>query len=219
MQITKEIFQVGGGRLSALGDAAVYLIKVEGQSGLVDAGTGQATDRIIKNIEDCGVEPEKIKYLLLTHCHFDHTGGARQMKALTGCQIIAHELEVPFLEKPDQEVTAARWYGAKLEPFVVDRKIKGQRERITLGERIIEAIHIPGHSPGSLAFMMESEGMKVLFGQDVHGPLDPSLLSDRAKYVQSLKLLISLEAEILCEGHYGVIRGKKEVKEFINSFL
>ena len=165
------------------------------------------------------MQPEKVKYLLLTHCHFDHTGGAKQIKALTGCQIIAHELEAPFLEKGDQVVTAAKWYGAKLEPFVVDRKIKGQGERISLGDRIIEAIHIPGHSPGSLAFIMESEGMKVLFGQDVHGPLDPSLLSDRAKYVQSLRLLISLEADILCEGHYGVIRGKKEVKEFIKSFL
>lgn len=219
MQITKEIFQVGGGGLSGPGDAAVYLIKVDDEGALVDAGTGQATDRIIKNIDDCGVQPEKVKYLLLTHCHFDHTGGAKQIKALTGCQILAHELEAPFLEKGDQVVTAAKWYGAKLEPFVVDRKIKGQGERISLGDRIIEAIHIPGHSPGSLAFIMESEGMKVLFGQDVHGPLDPSLLSDRAKYVQSLKLLISLEADILCEGHYGVIRGKKEVKEFIRSFL
>ena len=219
MQITREIFQVGGQGLSAPGDAAIYLIKLKDQAVLVDAGTGQATDRIIKNIDDCGVQPEKVKYLLLTHCHFDHTGGAKQIKGLTGCQILAHELEAPFLEKGDQVVTAARWYGAKLEPFVVDRKIKGQRESIAVDRRLIEAIHIPGHSPGSLAFVMESEGMKVLFGQDVHGPLDPSLLSDRAKYVQSLRLLISLEADILCEGHYGVIRGKKEVKEFISSFL
>jgi hypothetical protein len=34
-----------------------------------------------------------------------------------------------------------------------------------------------------------------------------------------LKLLISLKADILCEGHYGVIRGKEEVKDFIASFM
>ncbi len=36
---------------------------------------------------------------------------------------------------------------------------------------------------------------------------------------KSLKLLISLEADILCEGHFGVYRGKEEVKKFIRSFL
>ena len=219
MQITKEIFQVGGGGLSARGDAAVYLIKVNDKAGLVDAGTGRSTDRIIQNIRDNSVNPEQIRYLLVTHCHFDHTGGAKEIKALTGCQIIAHELEAPFLEKADQIVTAAKWYGANLDPFAVDRKIKGQRERITLGGRVIEAIHIPGHSPGSMAFVMESEGFKVLFGQDVHGPLDARLLSDRKKYNQSLKLMLSLEADILCEGHYGVVRGKEQVRDFISSFV
>ncbi|RLB19079.1 MAG: MBL fold metallo-hydrolase [Deltaproteobacteria bacterium] len=219
MQITKEIFQVGGGGLSAPGDAAVYLIKVNDEAGLVDAGAGQATDRIIQNIRDTGVNPEQIRYLLITHCHFDHTGGVRDIKKYSRCQVIAHELEAPFLEQADQVVTAAKWYGARLEPFVVDRKIKGAKGQIILGDRVIEAVHIPGHSPGSMAFLMESEGKKVLFGQDVHGPLDSSLLSDRKKYIQSLKLLLSLEADILCEGHYGIISGKEKVKEFISSFI
>jgi hypothetical protein len=68
-------------------------------------------------------------------------------------------------------------------------------------------------------YVMESEGMKVLFGQDVHGPLDASLLSNRDDYRRSLKLLLSLQTDILCEGHYGVIRGKQEVADFIGSFL
>ncbi|MBP1742060.1 MAG: beta-lactamase domain protein, partial [Deltaproteobacteria bacterium] len=59
----------------------------------------------------------------------------------------------------------------------------------------------------------------VLFGQDVHGPLDASLLSNRDDYRRSLKLLLSLQADVLCEGHYGVIKGKAEVADFIESFL
>lgn len=219
MRITSEIFQVGGGAQSAPGDAAVYLINPGEDAALVDAGTGQATDRILKNVKDYGVRPEQIKYLLITHCHFDHTGGAKEIKEITGCEIITHELEAPFLEKGDQVVTGAKWYGAILEPFTVDRKVRGDKEDIVLGSRTIEAIHIPGHSPGSMAFVMESDGFRVLFGQDVHGPLDASLLSDRDSYIKSLELLISLEADILCEGHYGVIRGKDRVKEFIRSFI
>jgi hypothetical protein len=53
----------------------------------------------------------------------------------------------------------------------------------------------------------------------VHGPLDQSLLSDREDYVNSLNLLLSMEADVLCEGHYGVFRGKEEVADFIRSFL
>ena len=219
MQITKEIFQVGGGGLSAPGDAAVYLIKVGDEAGLIDAGTGKETGRIVENITNVGTSLDQIRYLLITHCHFDHTGGAKQIKDLTKCQIIAHEFEAPFLEQGDQVVTAAKWYGAKLDPFLVDRKIKGEKENIILGGRTIEAVHIPGHSPGSMAFLIESEGKRVLFGQDVHGPLDPSLLSEETQYRKSLKLLISLKADILCEGHYGVIEGKEEVREFISSFL
>jgi len=65
----------------------------------------------------------------------------------------------------------------------------------------------------------ESEGKKVLFGQDVHGPLDASLLSKREDYVESLKLLLSLKADILCEGHYGIFMDKEAVADFIESFL
>jgi len=68
-------------------------------------------------------------------------------------------------------------------------------------------------------YVTESEGLKVLFGQDVHGPLDPSLLSNRDDYHRSLKTLLSLQADVLCEGHYGVFRGKDEVAGFIESFL
>lgn len=61
--------------------------------------------------------------------------------------------------------------------------------------------------------------MRVLFAQDVHGPLHPMLLSSREDYLHSLEHLISLEADILCEGHFGIYKGKERVKEFIESFL
>ena len=78
---------------------------------------------------------------------------------------------------------------------------------------------VPGHSPGSVVYLTESKGSKVLFAQDVHGPLHPDLLSDREKYIQSLKLLLELDADILCEGHFGVYKGKDHVKSFIKSYL
>jgi glyoxylase-like metal-dependent hydrolase (beta-lactamase superfamily II) len=219
MQITREIFQVGGGRLTSPSDAAIYLINFDGHAALVDAGTGAAQERLAANIKSCGVKPEQIEYLLITHCHYDHTGGVKALRDLVPAHIVAHELEAPFLEQGDNVVTAATWYGARLQPFGVDLKIACSKADIPLGGRILQAIHIPGHSPGSMVYLTESENMKVLFAQDVHGPLHPDLRSNTQDYQRSLQLMLSLEADILCEGHYGVYRGKKAVAKFIKGFV
>ena len=173
MHITREIFQVGGGQLTAPEDAAIYLLNFGGHAALVDAGGGRAQGQLIANIHACGVKPAQIEYLLLTHCHFDHTGGAAALKSLIGCRIVAHALEAPFLEQGDNTVTAATWYGTTLPPFQVDHKILGAEEGIFLGGRVIQALHTPGHSPGSMVYVTESEGLKILFAQDVHGPIAP----------------------------------------------
>ncbi|MDM8523457.1 MBL fold metallo-hydrolase [Desulfococcaceae bacterium HSG8] len=219
MKITDEIFQVGGGRLTSYEDAAIYLISFNGHAAIVDAGCGDSQDKLLKNIRSCGVKPDQIEYLFITHCHYDHTGGAKALKDKLQCRIISHELDAPFLEQGDNRVTAASWYDSVIQSFTVDRKLSGAREKIDLGGRIIEAVHTPGHSPGSVVYLTESDGFRVVFAQDVHGPLDPSLLSDKADYRRSLELLLSLEADILCEGHFGVYRGKDEVKDFIESYI
>jgi hypothetical protein len=53
----------------------------------------------------------------------------------------------------------------------------------------------------------------------VHGPLDPSLLSSREDYERSLKFMMGLNADILCEGHFGVYKGNNNINRFIKSFL
>jgi len=217
--ITSEIFQVGGGHLSDPQDAAVYLITINSHAAVIDAGCGASVDRILDNIQSCGVEPSGIDYLMLTHCHFDHTGGADQFRNRTGCRMIAHEKDAVYLETGDDRVTAASWYGTSLPGFGVDLKLKNSSETIDLGGRKITALHLPGHSPGSVVYLMESDGQRVLFGQDVHGPLDASLKSDRSDYQNSLQKMVALKADILCEGHFGVYKGRDQVRQFISSYL
>jgi glyoxylase-like metal-dependent hydrolase (beta-lactamase superfamily II) len=77
----------------------------------------------------------------------------------------------------------------------------------------------PGHSPGSVVYLADIDSHKILFGQDIHGPLHPSLHSDRTDYRKSLELIMGLNADILCEGHFGIFRGRDEVRNFIGSFL
>lgn len=218
-KITDEVFMVGGGRLTAPEDAAVYLIHFSGHAAIVDAGCGFAGHELIRNINRCGVDSSRIEYLLITHCHFDHTGGVHDLRSRLKCRVVAHELEAEYLERGDNRVTAAGWYGAVMKPFQVDIRLSGSETEILLGDRVVRAIHTPGHSPGSVVYVVDSCGKKILFGQDVHGPVHPDLLSDRDQYVRSLNLLLALDADILCEGHYGIFRGKQEVARFIKQFL
>lgn len=219
MEVTSEIFQVGGEGYTSAKDGACYIFRANGQSALIDAGCGFEEEQLLRNIKKTGIDPLRIQLLLLTHCHFDHSGGASSLRECLGCKIIAHEADALFLEQGNNDVTAATWYDSTLEPFTVDRTLKNKTDLINVGGRVVKSFHIPGHSPGSVAYLVESDGKRVLFGQDVHGPLHPSLLSDRALYQESLSFLISLEADILCEGHFGVIHGRDQVSNFIRSYL
>ncbi len=218
-KIKDNLWQVGGGGLTDQADAAIYLIRFGNKAALVDAGTGNGHARLKKQISQCLPADVAIEYLLLTHCHFDHTGGAEAVRRDFGCRIVAHELDALYLEAGDPEVTAASWYGARLEPLDIDIKLRGQESTLEVGTGSVTAIHWPGHSPGSVVYTARLEDQLVLFGQDVHGPIHPALLSNAQQYQASLATLRDLEADILLEGHYGIIWTKDDVREFIESFM
>jgi glyoxylase-like metal-dependent hydrolase (beta-lactamase superfamily II) len=219
MKITSNIYQVGGSDLSHSSDAAVYLVCSENEAALIDAGTGKGVNRLIGNINKTGVDLSFIKYLFLTHCHYDHTGGAEKLRELTGCRIAAHELDAEYIENGDSDVTAASWYGSYMEPVKIDIKVSGNSRDFRIGGLDLHFFHTPGHSPGSSVLTVRSDEQLVLFGQDVHGPLNDMLLSSRQDYKASLAFMLSIEADILCEGHFGVYKGKDKVRDFIESYM
>ena len=219
MKIVENLWQVGGPGYTSGEDAAIYLIRFGPRAALVDAGCGRAHDRLTENIAKVLPGEVKIDFLFLTHCHYDHTGGAEAVRKQYGCRIVAHALDAVYLEKGDSRVTAATWYGARMTPLAVDCRITGPEETFPVGNGEITAYHCPGHSPGSVVYVTEMDSRRVLFGQDVHGPLDASFLSNRDDYARSLGFMAELKADILCEGHFGVIQGQQAVRSFILSHL
>ena len=219
MKIAQNLWQVGGGGFTAAEDAAIYLIRFENQAALIDADCGRAHNQLVANISAVLPAEIPIPYLFLTHCHYDHVGGAAAIRDQYGCKIVAHRLDAPYLEKGDTTVTAASWYGTKMNPLSIDHKIQEQTERFKIGKGGLIAHHCPGHSPGSVVYRIKLADQTVLFGQDVHGPLDSSFLSNRQDYINSLKFMMTLKADILCEGHFGVFEGKEKVEKFIRSYL
>ncbi len=66
--IVEGIFQVGGSDLSDPYDASVFVITCGQDLVMIDCGAGKAPGAIVENIEEAGLDPQRITTLVLTHC-------------------------------------------------------------------------------------------------------------------------------------------------------
>jgi glyoxylase-like metal-dependent hydrolase (beta-lactamase superfamily II) len=62
------------------------------------------------------------------------------------------------------------------------------------------------------------DSTKILFGQDIHGPIIPGI-SNLSDYQASLRKIIDLEADILCEGHFGIFKPAERVQKYIKGYI
>ena len=129
IRIKNNLWQVGGRGLTDPSDAAIYLVRFGDKAALIDAGSGRDHPQLIKNIAEC-LEPNvQLEYLLLTHCHFDHTGGAQAVRDEYGCRIVAHELDAIYLESGDNRVTGASLameHASNRSPSISDCRAKNR---------------------------------------------------------------------------------------------
>jgi len=216
LEVCKDVYLVGGGSLSHSYDCAVYLIDA-GDLILIDSGAGLSFDTLVKNIESLKLNPQNLKAVIATHAHIDHIGSLYRFKKTFGTEVIAHEMDVAAIEEGTN--TGAEAYQVAYSPCKVDRIIKGTETRIKYTRYELIVIHIPGHTPGSVAVYLDIAGKRVLFGQDIHGPYNPEWGADIAKARISLQRLIDVKADILCEGHFGIYTPAEKIRQFINSYL
>lgn len=216
-EIVKDIFIVGGPEITDSRDGCIYLFNL-GELILIDAGAGWSVDKIVGNIKKLGLDPANLSKIILTHCHIDHIGGVPDLKMRFGAIIFLHQLDAPPLENGDQTLTAATWYQTKFPPTSVDVKFSLPEEALEIGGQTIHCLHTPGHTPGSISIYLDRDGKRVLFAQDLHGPLLEEFGSSLKDWDDSTKKLLNLEADILCEGHFGIYKTKKDVRNYIFSY-
>ncbi len=210
-QIIKNIYHVGDNECS------VYLVDTQSDQGLVLIDAGMNLN-MIKQINFHEMRFEDIQHCILTHCHIDHIGICAELaRELPDIKFYAHELDAAPIEETGHDGrTAASWYGVRYNPVKLYQKFDSDTV-LKLGSYDFQCIHTPGHTPGSISILVESEGKKVLFGQDLHGPFNESFLSDLKDYQQSMHKLLNLEADILCEGHFGIFKPASQVKKYIET--
>ncbi len=217
-EIHNGIYIVGSSDITDPKDCCVYLLDL-GELVLIDAGAGTSVSSIAGNIEKLGFDVSKVSTIILTHCHIDHVGGAGELKKLSGAKIVMHELDAGPVERGDGRMTAASWYGVNFLPLPVDIKFSGGKEVLAFGDEDVVLLHTPGHTPGSISVYVDKDGKRVLFGQDIHGPFLADFGANMAHWQSSMELLISLKADILCEGHFGIYEPGEKVTDYIERYL
>jgi len=213
-KIIKNIYYIGSS------GCEVYLVNPQGKEGFVLIDCGMDF-QMIKDISKEGFDPNDINHCIITHCHIDHIGACHRLKEFNpDIKFYAHELDAQAIEEPDHDQqTAASWYGATYKPVNLYKKFSEDIEILTLGNVEFKIIHTPGHTPGSISVLVKSDGKKVLFGQDIHGPFYESFGSNLKAYQKSMQKLLEMEPDILCEGHFGTIKPAKEVEKYIKNYM
>ncbi len=101
-----------------------------------------------------------IKYIINTHCHFDHTLGNGELMKATGAPLVAHRAEAPILEAGG----GASLFGLRVANSPPANVLVDEGHVITLGQVKLKVLHTPGHSPGGISLYNEEEG--ILFSGD-----------------------------------------------------
>src|SRR5678816_878940 len=140
-KVMDDLFYVGPGFVSA------WIIPTSEGLIMIDTGQEPYVDTEIANIQKVGFDAKNVKYILLTHGHLDHFGGANKIKALSGARVALTAVDWDFMEQQAK----ARPPKAGDEPPARDMVIK-EGDTITLGDTKIKIYVLPGHTPGSAAY-------------------------------------------------------------------
>lgn len=128
---------------------------------IIDPGnfSEEETATLLKFISDNGL---KVQNILLTHAHIDHVLGLQKVYDQYKVPVLIHPLEQEMLDRNPMD---ANRFGFFFKPFAGKISYINENETVTLGNHEFKIIHVPGHSPGSVAFYNEAQ--KFMISGDV----------------------------------------------------
>ena len=133
---------------------------------LGDEKTGEAVvidpgDEVEKVLDVLARHKLKARYIVATHAHLDHVGGVEQLQRATGAAVLMHEADLPLY---DNLGIQAEMLGLPPPATVdVDRFLK-EGGTLRCGSMVLEVLHTPGHSPGSLSLHLAGDRRKIFSG-------------------------------------------------------
>lgn len=128
-----------------------YYVFRDGSDEVVIIDPGDRGDIVYQDAKSLGCN--KIAGILLTHGHGDHTGGALQLKELTGAKIYAYEEEAELLKDPEKNLSG--WFGPAYG-WEADEYFRDNQEFDMAGIHF-KVLHTPGHTQGGCCYYDEAD--------------------------------------------------------------
>lgn len=204
---------------------------------LFEAGFACAGRHYVETIRSV-IKGKKPGILFLTHVHWDHCGGTSYIKeSFPGIKIAASERAASIIKRPNAQnliktlskdviPLVCKYYGIDrtelldepFRPFDIDMILEDGRTIEIAEDLTVRVIATPGHTRDHLCYYIPER--KVLIAteaagvQDRIGTIVPEFLVDYDMYIASMKRLMELPAEVLCQGHHFVFAGREAVRDF-----
>ncbi len=218
MEVAPGIRRIGAGTINA------YLVEEAGSVTIIDAGLAGCWGDLPGELKAMGRSLDDVRVVVLTRAHSDHLGFAERIRSERGYGIRIQEDDAA-LARGEVANSARGWGKWRLGPvlrFVLPGLRKGGlrtipvKEVVTFGDGATldipgapRVIHVPGHSPGSAALLMEA--MSTLFVGDAlatysvlsgaRGPMIAPFSGDPERALGSLSRLGGLDASLVLPGH------------------
>ncbi|MEP6533680.1 MAG: MBL fold metallo-hydrolase [Bryobacteraceae bacterium] len=240
MQIADGIYLVASGNLGVSmthsHDCNAYALRCGDEYVLIDSGVGIETERIINVLKSDGIPLDRVRRLLLTHYHLDHSGGAARLQELLGLDVWAGPITAPVLTAGDEEsISLARAKRAGVYPTSVNfspcpvANVFAPGIPFQIADVEILPIAAPGHSRDMVCFLVHEPGRTVLFTGDVifYGgriSLQDTHDCDVPAYCDSIRMLSEIRYDMIFPGHglwsvHDAQRHVQDAMKFIDRLL
>lgn len=214
-----DLYYLDTGMYDTEAYGSVYIIDAD-RPALVDTGIGTNREFLFDALDEVGIGAEDLEYVLPTHIHLDHAGGAGYVAdAYPNATVMTHDIGVPHLVDPSRLVAGTKaavddqWQFYVEPKLVPEDRIEGLEggETIDLGDRALEVVHAPGHAPHQVMFHDTSDD--VLFTGDAAGIWIPSERKvrqtsppsqfDLEQCLDDASTIVERDPDVLCFGHFG----------------
>ena len=211
---------------------SLYLVKGV-EPALIESGPSSISNEVCRRLNRLGVSPKDVSYILLTHIHIDHAGGAWSLlERMPKARVMLHPQGVRHLIDPSRlYASASKVLGDVLKKWGEVRPVSPSRileardgQTVNLGGLELRFMNAPGHAPHQIAIYDETnrvlfpgEAMGIYYpGIDVIVPASPPPNFDLELAIQTIQKLSNLRVDALCLPHFGPIF---DVKPFFQRVL
>ena len=218
---------------------AAWLVVEEGRAAVIDTGTNAAVPRILAALAAQGLAPADVEWVIPTHIHLDHAGGAGLlMQHLPRARLLVHPRGARHMVDPAQLLAGVRAvYGdalverdyGELVPVPAERVVPAEDGMVvTLARRPLRLLDTPGHARHHVCVWDEASGgcftgdtlgisYRELHNERWHYALPSSspVQYDPAALRQSVARVLALRPAALYITHYGAVRRVREQADMV----